>query len=96
MIRNQVVGVGLAIGAGLAPLSFLGATAFDDAPPFIGAGVRSRRCARLRLAPRISTGRPSVLLSAATSLWVLSPDRRGGSGATKALRCLSASSVPGG
>ena len=35
---------------------------FDDAPPIIGAGVRSRRCAGLRLAPRISTGRPSVLL----------------------------------
>ena len=35
----------------------------DDAPPIIGAGVRSRRCTRLRLAPGISAGRPSVLLS---------------------------------
>jgi hypothetical protein len=144
----------------------------DDAPPIIGAGVRSRRCTRLRLAPGISAGRPSVLLSrcyvtasalarplwrhrryqsspllecvkglaplsvlratpsmtlrrsvpasglagvrvsgwprgsapgvpaccfsAATALRVLSPDRRRGSGDTNALRCLSASSEPGG
>jgi hypothetical protein len=43
-------------------LSVLRATHFDDAPPIIGAGVRSRRCARPRLAPGISAGRPSVLL----------------------------------
>ena len=39
------------------------ATPFDDAPPIVGAGVRSRRCTRLRLAPPISAERPSVLLS---------------------------------
>jgi hypothetical protein len=70
-----------------------------------GAGVRSPRCARLRLAPRISAARTSVPLfprdpascfSAATSLRVLSPDRCGGSGDIKALCCLSAPSVRGG
>jgi hypothetical protein len=45
------------------PLSVLRATHLDDAPPIIGAGVRSRRYARLRLAPEINAGRPSVLLS---------------------------------
>ena len=39
--------------AGLAPLSVLRATPFDDAPPIIGADVRSRRCTRLQLAPGI-------------------------------------------
>jgi hypothetical protein len=43
----------------LAPLR---AAPFDDAPPIIGADVRSRRCTRLRLALRISVVRPSVLL----------------------------------
>ena len=46
------IGAGLA-GPGLAPLSVLRVTHVDDAPPIIGAGVRSRRCARLRLAPGI-------------------------------------------
>ena len=47
---------------GLALLSVLKATPFGDAP-LISAGAGSRRSARLRLAPPISTGRPSVLLS---------------------------------
>ena len=38
---------GAAINASLAPLTPLRATPFDDAPPIIGAGVRSRRCTRL-------------------------------------------------
>jgi hypothetical protein len=49
------------------------------------------------LRPRGSAPRvPACRFSAPTSLRVLSLDRRGGSGDTKALRCLSESSVPGG
>ena len=64
--HDSILGSGqishIADKAGSAPLSVLRATHVDDAPPIIGADVGSRGCAPLRLAPRVSAGRPSVLL----------------------------------